>query len=81
MELLGNAVSPTEHGCGLYRQPAEMDGCGLHLKKSVPDMFHHRKKHLTDERHDRKMLFAPVICLPLDVCPSRFSLSVCRIYM
>jgi hypothetical protein len=68
---------------GLYLQPAEMDGNQAPRrhgeKKSVIIVFRNRKKRLTEERRDRKMLFAPVICLPLDVCPSRFSQSVCRI--
>jgi hypothetical protein len=33
----------------------------------VMSLFHYRKKRLTDLRPDRKMLLAPVICLPLDV--------------
>jgi hypothetical protein len=39
----------------------------LQEEQSVMILFHHKKKRLTDSRPDRKMLFAPVICLPLDV--------------
>ena len=52
-------------------QPAEMEGKTslrpCREQKSVLILLQDRKKRLTGERVDRMMLFAPAICLPLDV--------------